>query len=175
MALGTGYEQQGCYLARALEVVGERWTLLILRDCFYGVRRFSDLRAHLDISRAVLTDRLDTLVKAGVLVRSATDGHPEYLLTEAGKALWPTIYSLSKWGERYTSGAHPVRMFSHAGCDTDIDERGVCPSCGAVPGPEDLIVRPGQGHNAAHRTDPVARTLQQPHRMLTPAPAHAGS
>ena len=96
MALGTGYEQQACYLARALEVVGERWTLLILRDCFYGVRRFSDLLAHLDISRAVLSDRLDTLVDAGVLVRVLNGGHPEYVLTEAGEALWPAIFALSK-------------------------------------------------------------------------------
>ncbi len=61
--------------------------MLVLRDCFYGVRRFSDLLAHLDISRAVLTDRLGALVDAGVLVRVADGGHPEYELTEAGKAL----------------------------------------------------------------------------------------
>lgn len=171
MALGTGYEQQGCFIARALEVVGERWTLLIVRDCFYGVRRFNDLRAHLDISRAILSERLDTLVNAGVLVRTSAGGRSEYLLTDAGKALWPTIYSLAKWGERYTSGQHPARLFSHVGCDTDIDEHGLCPACGTVPGPEDLVVRPGPGRNAAHRSDAVARTLQQPHRMLTPAPA----
>lgn len=175
MALGTGYEQQGCHLARALEIVGERWTLLILRDCFYGVRRFSDLRAHLDISRAVLTDRLETLVGADVLVRNSEGGHPEYLLTDAGKALWPTIYALSKWGEHYTSGDHPIRVFTHELCETDIDEQGVCPRCGATPAPEDLVVRPGPGNNAARRTDPVAQTLEQPHRMLTPVPAPAAS
>lgn len=170
MALGTGYEQQGCYLARALEVVGERWTLLIVRDCFYGVCRFSDLRAHLDISRAVLTDRLDTLVAARVLTRDSDGGRPQYLLTEAGKALWPTIYALSQWGERFTSGEHPTRLFSHVSCDTDIDEHGTCPHCGTTPAPGDLVVRPGAGRNPAERTDPVARALQRPHRMLTPIP-----
>ncbi|GAA1234856.1 helix-turn-helix domain-containing protein [Prauserella halophila] len=168
MALGTGYDQQGCYLARALEVVGERWTLLILRDCFYGVRRFTDLREHLDISRAVLTDRLDTLVANGVLTREGSGGHPEYLLTTAGRALWPTIFALSKWGEQHTTGSHPARLFSHAACDTDIDDAGQCRTCGRIPGPEDLVVRPGPGANAMRRSDRVARALERPHHMLTP-------
>ncbi|MFD6796480.1 MULTISPECIES: winged helix-turn-helix transcriptional regulator [Prauserella salsuginis group] len=174
MALGTGYDQQACHLARALEVVGERWTLLILRDCFYGVRRFTDLREHLDISRAVLTDRLDTLIEHGVLIREDSDGHPEYLLTEAGRALWPTIFSLSKWGERHTSGPHPARLFSHATCGTDIDDVGRCHTCGEVPDPEDLVVRPGPGTNAMRRSDRVARALERPHRMLTPITTAAG-
>ncbi|MBO0853173.1 MAG: helix-turn-helix transcriptional regulator [Nocardia sp.] len=168
MALGTGYDQQGCYLARALEVVGERWTLLILRDCFYGVRRFTDLRDHLDISRAVLTDRLETLLGAGVLSKSETGGHPEYLLTEAGRALWPTIFALSKWGEQYTTGSHPARVFSHAECGSEIDEFGYCHSCGRIPPPDELIVRPGEGINPLRRTDRVALALEHPHRLLTP-------
>ncbi|MCG8153361.1 transcriptional regulator [Pimelobacter simplex] len=168
VALGTGYDQQGCYLARALEVVGERWTLLILRDCFYGVRRFTDLRDHLDISRAVLTARLDRLVADGVLTRELVDGHPEYVLTEAGRDLWPVVFSLSKWGEQHVVGRHPARVFSHADCGTDIDALGRCPGCGTVPGPEDLVVRPGAGDNPLRRDDRVARALEQPHRLLTP-------
>ncbi|RNL85482.1 winged helix-turn-helix transcriptional regulator [Halostreptopolyspora alba] len=168
MALGTEYDRQGCYLARALEVVGERWTLLIVRDCFYGVRRFSDLRAHLDISRAVLSARLDTLLDAGVLTRDDSGGHPEYLLTEAGRALWPVIYTLSKWGEHHTSGSHPTRIFSHAACGTDLDDHGDCPTCGHAPDPGELIVRPGPGHNPMRRSDRVARALEQPHHLLTP-------
>jgi DNA-binding HxlR family transcriptional regulator len=168
VALGTNYDQQRCYLARALEVVGERWTLLIVRDCFFGVRRFSDFRDHLDISRAVLSDRLDTLLDAGVLTREAHGGHPTYALTEAGRALWPTVYALSKWGERYTNGDHPPRIFSHAACVTDLDDTGQCPRCGTTPPPEDLVVRPGEGGSAAPRTDPIARALQRPHHMLTP-------
>lgn len=170
MALGTGYDRQGCFLARALEVVGERWTLLILRDCFYGVRRFTDLREHLDVSRAVLADRLETLVAAGVLSRDDSGGHPEYLLTEAGRALWPTIFSLSKWGEQHTSGSHPTRVFSHAECEADIDDFGRCPACDRFPGPGELIVRPGPGTDVG-RTDRVARELKGPHRMLSRIPA----
>jgi DNA-binding HxlR family transcriptional regulator len=168
VALGTGYDQQGCYLARALEVVGERWTLLILRDCFYGVRRFTDLHAHLDISRAVLAARLDALVEAGVLTKQEQGGHPEYLLTDAGRELWPAIFALSKWGERHTTGPHPARIFSHAACGTDLDDHGGCPTCGEVPDAGDLIVRPGKGPNEMRRTDRVARALANPHRLLTP-------
>jgi DNA-binding HxlR family transcriptional regulator len=171
MALGTRYDQQSCFLARALEVVGERWTLLILRDCFYGVRRFSDFLVHLDISRAVLCERLDGLVEAGVLVRRREGGHAEYLLTEAGLALWPTVFSLAKWGERYTQGEHPGRIFTHSECGSEIDDLGRCPACGVTPAPYDLVVRPGEGRSPERRSDRVADALSRPHRMLTPVPA----
>ncbi|HEX6518042.1 MAG TPA: helix-turn-helix domain-containing protein [Nocardioidaceae bacterium] len=170
MALGTRYDQQACFLARALEVVGERWTLLIVRDCFYGVRRFSDFLVHLDISRAVLSERLDALVEAGVLVRNRDRGHAEYLLTDAGLALWPAVFALAKWGERYTRGQHPARIFTHCDCGSEIDDVGRCPTCGITPAPYDLEVRPGEGQQAAERRDRVATALSRPHRMLTPLP-----
>ncbi|CAG7572585.1 HxlR family transcriptional regulator [Barrientosiimonas humi] len=170
MALGNGYEQQGCFLARALEVVGERWTLLILRDCFYGVRHFSDLLAHLDISRGVLTERLDALVAAGVLERRPQGRAVEYVLTDAGRALWPSIYALSKWGEQHLSGNHPPRVFSHADCGTDLDDAGHCPTCETVPDVADLVVRLADGPHGSRRSDPVAVALRTPHRMLTPIP-----
>lgn len=170
MALGTGYERQGCYLARALEVVGERWTLLILRDCFYGVRHFGDLLGHLDISRGVLAERLETLVEYGVLERTPQGRSTDYSLTDAGRELWPVIYGLSVWGEKHLSGDHPPRRYSHASCGVDIDVEGRCPDCGDVPDVADLIVRPAPGRNAAKRQDPVAAALASPHRMLTPIP-----
>ena len=111
MPLGTDYARQDCSLARSLEVVGERWTLLILRDCFFGVRRFSDFQAHLDISRAVLSARLDALVADGLLTRTGT-GHPEYALTEDAMGLWPALYALGRWGDRRTTpgcAAPPLR------------------------------------------------------------------
>ncbi|OYO08515.1 winged helix-turn-helix transcriptional regulator [Enemella evansiae] len=170
MALGTGYERQGCYLARALEVVGERWTLLILRDAFYGVTHFGDFLAHLDVSRAVLADRLDTLVGAGVLTRSPQGRSVEYTLTDAGRELWPVIHRLSRWGEEHLDGNHPPRVFSHVACGTDVDADGACPTCRVTPPVEDLVVRLAPGRNAAERHDPVAVALKQPHRMLTPLP-----
>ena len=110
MALGVDYLGQDCSLARALEIVGERWTLLILRDSFFGVRRFSDFAAHLDISKAVLSARLASLVDAGLLERSSTGGHAVYDLTDEALALWPAVFALTQWGEQQTSPT------AHAGC-----------------------------------------------------------
>ena len=101
MALGTEYAQQDCSLARTLEVVGERWTLLILRDCFLGVRRFADFEAHLDISKAVLTQRLATLVDAGLLETVPRGRRHDYVLTDRGRSLWPVLFTMTQWGEEH--------------------------------------------------------------------------
>ena len=86
MALPREYTAESCPIARSLEIIGERWTLLIVRDAFYGVRRFSDFHAHLGIPKAVLADRLALLVAEGVLTKtSAASGHDEYVLTEKGR------------------------------------------------------------------------------------------
>ena len=168
MPLGTDYARQDCSLARALELVGERWTMLILRDCFLGVRRFSDFQAHLDISRAVLTTRLDALVEDGLLTRTGT-GHPEYELTDTGRRLWPSMFALLQWGDQLTSPGAPRRLYRHVGCG-DLDTDGRCHTCGGVPGPADLDVRPGPGANPSLRDDPVSVALRQPHRLLEPLP-----
>ena len=166
MPLGTDYARQDCSIAKALEVVGERWTLLILRDSFLGVRRFSDFQSHLDISRAVLTSRLDALVADGLLVRTGA-GHPEYELTEEALGLWPTIYALGQWGERRTTPGRPRRLYRHVGCG-ELGDDGRCTSCGTVPGPAELEVRPGPGADPTLRDDPVSVALRQPHRLLEP-------
>jgi len=166
MPLGTDYARQDCSIAKALEEVGERWTLLILRDCFLGVRRFSDFQSHLDISRAVLTSRLDALVADGLLVRTGS-GHPEYELTEEAVGLWPTIFALGQWGERRTTPGRPRRLYRHVGCG-DLGGDGCCTSCGKVPGPAELEVRPGPGAEPTLRDDPVSVALRQPHRLLEP-------
>ena len=166
MPLGTDYARQDCSLARALEVVGERWTLLILRDCFWGVRRFSDFQAHLDISKAVLAARLDALVADGLLTRTGT-GHPEYELTDEALDLWPAVHALAQWGERRTTPGRPRRLFAHVGCG-DLEADGRCRSCGRVPPPRDLEIRPGPGADFTVRDDPVSVALREPHRLLEP-------
>jgi DNA-binding HxlR family transcriptional regulator len=171
MPLGQGYPLQDCSIARALEVVGDRWTLLVLRDCFLGVHRFADLVAHLDVPRAVLSDRLARLVEAGVLERDATG----YRVTDAATALWPALRALAAWGESGQQACGgTVRRFAHAGCpaggEPDTTGDGRCPACGTVPGPADLVVRPEGGPDVPRRDDPVSRALREPHRMLTPLP-----
>src|ERR1700760_341270 len=99
MPLGTDYAHQACSVARSLEVVGERWTLLIVRDLFYGIRRYNDLRKHIGLPPATLTDRLTSLISHGVVARVAGEGaRDEYELTAKGVTLWPVIYGLAQWG-----------------------------------------------------------------------------
>jgi DNA-binding HxlR family transcriptional regulator len=169
MALGVDYLGQDCSLARALEIVGERWTLLILRDSFFGVRRFSDFAAHLDISKAVLSARLASLVDAGLLQRSSTGGHAVYDLTDRGQALWPALFALSQWGEQHTSPGRPRRVFTHADCGGRIRGAGRCEQCGATPSPTDLVTRPGPGAaSPSLRDDPVSVALREPRPLLQP-------
>jgi DNA-binding HxlR family transcriptional regulator len=166
MPLGTDYARQDCSLARALEIVGERWTMLILRDCFLGVRRFSDFQVHLDISRAVLATRLDALVADG-LVRRTGSGHPEYELTDDGLALWPALFALLQWGDQRTSPGAPRRLYRHVGCG-DLGTDGHCTTCGAAPAPGDIEARPGPGADPTVRDDAVSLALRRPHRLLEP-------
>jgi DNA-binding HxlR family transcriptional regulator len=163
------YGKQDCSLAGALEIIGERWTLLVLRDCFYGVRRFNDFQAHLDVPRAVLTDRLKRLVAAGVLERSPTPTGNEYRLTARGTTIWPAIFAIAQWGERNLAPrSGPRQVFSHVTCGTDLEPSGLCPHCDDVPGPAQLTTRPGPGAHTGLRDDPVSRALTSgPHRLLT--------
>lgn len=132
MVVGTDYALQDCSLARALEVVGERWSMLIIRDAFYGVHRFNDFLTHLGIPRAVLTSRLQSLVAAGVLRKEPYQHSPVrqgYMLTEAGRELWRPVYALVQWGERNASTGGPRTIFSHAACGARLDPIGDCPAC----------------------------------------------
>jgi DNA-binding HxlR family transcriptional regulator len=169
VALPSDYGGQTCSLARSLEVVGERWTLLILRDLFFGVRRFTELQAHLDIPRAVLSARLATLVDRGLVERRPyRPGRDELLLTDCGAELWPVVYGLLRWGDRHFAEDGPGRLFAHAACGTDLTQAGRCPACDVEPMPGDIETRPAPGAAVALRDDPVSRALRVPHRLLTP-------
>jgi DNA-binding HxlR family transcriptional regulator len=144
----ASFADMNCSVAQSLEIIGEWWTLLILRDCFLGVRRFDDFVERLGISRNVLTNRLDTLVDAGLLDRRAYDtarGRYDYLLTDKGRALWPVLTALRQWGDEWIlgTGNEPLllehRDHGHAAiavmtcdaCGEQLDARSVR----AVPGP----------------------------------------
>jgi DNA-binding HxlR family transcriptional regulator len=111
--LKRDYEGQNCSIARALEVVGERWTLLIVRDAFLGLRRFDEFQERLGIARNVLADRLNRLVDEGILERvrySERPGRFEYQLTRKGRDLVPALVSLGQWGDKYRSEKPPTLL-----------------------------------------------------------------
>ncbi|MFG2496734.1 winged helix-turn-helix transcriptional regulator [Streptomyces sp. NPDC048441] len=169
MALGKDYAAQDCSVARALEVVGERWTLLVVRDALYGVRRYNDFLVHLGIPRAVLASRLQSLTAAGVLEKRPCAQAPsrhEYVVTERGRALWPTVRALSAWGRDTFSESKPPRYFRHAECGTELGPVGECPACGGLVPVEDVEMAPGPGLDP-DPADPVSRALLAPRRLLT--------
>ncbi|MDA0563999.1 helix-turn-helix transcriptional regulator [Streptomonospora sp. S1-112] len=167
--LPKDYADQNCSIARVLELIGERWTVLILRDAFFGVRRFADFAEHLGVPRAVLTDRLRTLVDNGILARRRYSEQPprdEYVLTDLGVSLWPVLYAMSQWGEAHLSAGGPRRVFRHAACGTGLDAHGFCPRCRtAVPAPDVVM---DDGPAAPARDNRVSRRLTVPRRLLTP-------
>ncbi len=131
--LGNTYSDQNCSIAGALELVGERWTLLILREAFLGTRRFDEFQANLGIARNVLQSRLERLVQEGVLRRERYQERPErfeYKLTRKGVDLWPVLVSLMKWGDKYTAENGPPVVIRHVGCGGEIDDRRICTACG---------------------------------------------
>jgi DNA-binding HxlR family transcriptional regulator len=108
--LKRDYEDQNCSIARALEIVGERWTLLIVRDAFLGLSRFDEFQQSLGIARNVLTDRLNRLVDEGILERTRYSEHPpryEYRLTAKGNELRLALAGLRQWGDKYLSEKPP--------------------------------------------------------------------
>ncbi|MEJ1195848.1 MULTISPECIES: helix-turn-helix domain-containing protein [unclassified Streptomyces] len=169
MALGKDYATQECSIARALEVVGERWTLLVIRDALYGVRRYNDFLVHLGIPRAVLANRLQALTAEGVLDKRRYQESPprdEYVITDRGIALWPALRALGIWG-REQLGGEPMRTFWHAECDTELSPYGACPACGTVVAVRDIDMKPGPGLDP-DPADPVSRALLGPRRLLQP-------
>ena len=169
MPLGTDYPRQSCSLARTLEIVGERWTLLILRDLFFGVRRFTDLQRHLDIPRAVLTSRLNALVEAGVVERRPySAGRDELHLTECGEELWPSVHALMQWGERHRSPAGPRRAVRAHGLRHRPHARR------ALPGLRRRAAR-GRARDAPRPGDDRAAALGPGHARAARAAPAAGS
>jgi DNA-binding HxlR family transcriptional regulator len=128
----TDIDQQLCSVARALSVVGERWTLLILRDAFLGTRRFEQFQHNLGITRHRLSERLSKLVEQGVLVKVPYCDHPprhEYRLTRKGLGLYPVLMSLARWGDDWMPGAGAAgrKGLVHPGPDRPLPARELQP------------------------------------------------
>jgi DNA-binding HxlR family transcriptional regulator len=152
--LGNQYTSQTCSIAGALEVVGERWSLLIVRDIFLGLRRFDEIQDDLGIARNVLQTRLTRLLEQGVLEKRLYQERParyEYRLTEKGLDLWPTMISLMKWGDRHTPQADgPPVLLEHRGCGGAVDEHLTCEHCGAKLSAREARALPGPGASPRH-------------------------
>lgn len=167
--LPKSYDGQDCSLARALEVVGERWTLLVLRDAFYGIRHFTDFQTHLGAPRAVLSDRLRTLIEHGLLTRKPDPDQPfrpVYALTDKGRSLWPALHALRSWGEQHAPApGGPRRVFVHDTCSGELDATSMCRTCRQQVGPEHVIATPGPGLDPDLGQDAVSAALARPHRL----------
>jgi DNA-binding HxlR family transcriptional regulator len=146
--LGREYDQV-CSIARTLEVLGERWTLLIIRDVFDRRRRFEQIQENLGIARNVLAGRLAWLVEQGILEKRRYQEHPpryEYFLTERGLDLWPVMVSLLHWGDRHlAAGDGPPMVIRHKACGGAVDDRRICERCGAHLGVREATVEYGPG------------------------------
>jgi DNA-binding HxlR family transcriptional regulator len=154
--LKRDYETQTCSVARALEVVGERWSLLILRSVFLGVHRFDDLLDSLGITRSVLTVRLERLVDEGVLERVPYQQRPtryEYRATTKGRELWPVVAHLLRWGDaHYPEPTGVPRIIEHTGCGGQPDEHLLCDRCREPLSYFTVTARPGPALTAAGKS-----------------------
>ena len=130
----ASFAEMNCSIARSLEIIGEWWTPLILRDAFFGVTRFEEFQSRLGIARNILTKRLDTLVDAGIFERRIYDearDRSDYVLTDKGRALWPVLVTLRQWGDEWVMGKKkaPIALV-HTACGERTHAELVCDQCG---------------------------------------------
>jgi len=145
------FSTENCTVGRAMEILGERWTLVVLREVFNGVRRFDDMRRHATIPRQVLTNRLTLLVDSGIL-RKEPYRDPgqrmrhEYRLTAKGFDLYPVLVAVGRWGDRYLSDAEgsPVE-FTHRDCGARVEPVLRCADGHDLTDPRQIATRPGPG------------------------------
>ncbi|WP_067836691.1 winged helix-turn-helix transcriptional regulator [Nocardia lijiangensis] len=149
----TSFEDMNCSLAQCLEVVGEWWTLLIVRDALFGVTRFDDFRARLGIARNVLTQRLEHLVANGILEKVPYQENPprhDYRLTTKGRSLWLVVTAMRQWGDEWAAPDGPPLESVHTTCGHRTTIEPVCSECGEhVQGRE---LRPVYGPGARDKT-----------------------
>jgi DNA-binding HxlR family transcriptional regulator len=144
----TSFEDLNCSVAQTLEVVGEWWSLLIVRDALFGVSRFDDFQARLGISRNVLNQRLTRLVDTGVLERVAYQDHPpryDYRPTAKGLDLWRVVDAMRQWGDRWAAPAGPPVEMVHRSCGHRAEVVPTCSWCGATIEAADVLPVPGPG------------------------------
>lgn len=136
-----------CSVARTLSVVGDRWTLLILRNAFLGTRRFDDFQTQLGMTRHLLAERLKRMVEAGIFRKQAYQANRfEYRLTAKGKALYPVILAMTAWGDAWMDeGKGPPILYVHKDCGKTVTPTVACPECHKPMGAHDVIPMAGPG------------------------------
>ena len=143
--LGIFYENEICSAARSLELIGERWSLLILRDAlFRGYTRFCDFQNSLNIAPNILTKRLAGFVESGIMeTKSSRPGskHYDYVLTEKGQELKPIIIALTNWGDRWNAPHGAPISFEHQDCGGRVEQQLYCEACNTVPETKKIIAR----------------------------------
>jgi DNA-binding HxlR family transcriptional regulator len=166
----TAFEGMACSVARALDVIGEAWTPLIVRDLSLGIGRFDAIQHDLGISRKVLSERLARLVQEGVVERVPYQDNPpryDYRLTEKGLDLAPVLVALKAWGDRWAAGeAGPPLLFRHEACGTVGDPVPTCPGCGQRMTVADVTPLAGPGAAAGPGTREVPAALERIARAL---------
>jgi DNA-binding HxlR family transcriptional regulator len=149
-------DREACSLARTLSVIGDRWSLLILRDCFLRVRRFEEFQARLGITRHILADRLKKLVAAGVLERVAYQERPrryEYRLTGKGLDLNAVLLALVRWGDRHMAAGGPPKLYEHRDCGRIFEPVMCCSACGGAVTAANIRILDGPGAAAPAAND----------------------
>lgn len=139
-----------CSIQRTLDDIGDRWTLLIIRDLFRGVRRFSRIQEDLGIAKNLLTDRLASLVDDGVVEKVPYQDRPvrhEYKLTEKGRALSPALVALMRWGDQWIGDGLAPTELVHDECGTRLELQPWCTTCNVPVGPVQISSRPGPGRH----------------------------
>jgi DNA-binding HxlR family transcriptional regulator len=160
------FEEMHCSVAQTLEVVGEWWTMLIIRDCFLGITRFDEFHQRLGISRNILTERLDHLVGAGVLTRVPYQSNPvrhDYRLTDKGRDLWLVLTAMREWGDRWAAEDGPPVIVEHKGCDHETTIVPTCSSCGEILDARSVRAKAGPG-STGMPTDGILAPVPAPRR-----------
>ena len=145
------FDGQNCSIARALEVLGERWTLLVLREILLGRRRFEEIRRNTGVATNILTDRLATLVEHDVLERRGD----EYVPTRKAIDANPVLVALLQWGDAHAAPDGPPRVLVHARCGHDAQPSLQCAHCEQEIRPGELRVRPGPGASELQKGEPI--------------------
>lgn len=155
-----------CSLARGLDVAGEWWTPLIVRDLWFGVRRFDEIQQDLGISRKVLADRLETLAREGVVERRPYQDRParyEYVLTAKGRGLMQALFALIAWGDRWAADeTGPPALLRHRSCGQVATPQVTCSECGEPLEARDVRIEPGPGARVGPGTRRVQALLEAP-------------